>query len=266
MSRRHRFIVVVLVIVSLGAVRTSDAYVLIVHDILLGIEFVAHNEQIQNIWTQVDNARRLWRRLSNALSTGRIVAYSVPETRWREYRGTDDDPLNAYTPLRLALINGDPGGAGYRQVTPPLPAYLPVAGSEPTDASRERIATLDRAVRVIDGYSQLAIDQIATNRTAGKATNRVLAAVDEDRRSRVSGSVALMQDVAGARAAAVHDGHMRNITLAYLLESELAEQLLMRDSDAVQLQADIERRTAFPEVARQSTAGTSQLLQSWRLP
>jgi hypothetical protein len=266
MSRRHRLIALVLVIASFGVVRASDAYVLIVHDILLGIQFVAQNEQVQNIWTQVDSARRLWRRLSSALSTGRIAAYTVPETRWREYRGSDDDPLNAYTPLRLALINGDPDGRGYRQVVPPLPADLSPDDADPSDTSRERIATLDRTVRLIDGYSQLAVHQIATNRTAGKATNRVLAAIDEDRRGRVSGSVALLQDIAGARTAGIHDGHMRNITLAYLLESELAEQMLMRDSDAVQLRVDIERRTTFPDVAHQSRAGTTELLRTWRLP
>jgi hypothetical protein len=266
MSRRARLITLLLLVVVLGTVRPTDAYVLIVHDIVLGIQFVAQNEQVQNIWNQVDSARRLWRRLSSALPVGRIAAYTVPETRWREYRGVDDDPLDAYTPLRLALIDGDPDGRGYRQVVPPMPPDLAPSDADVSDTSREHIAALDRAVRLIDGYSQVAIHQIATNRTAGKATNRVLAAIDDDRRTRISGSVALLQDVAGARTAGVHDGHLRNITLAYLLESELAEQMLMRDVDATQLQVDIERRSAFLDVAQQSRAGTTELLRTWRLP
>jgi hypothetical protein len=266
MPRHRRFFILALVLAMLAIGRSSDAYVLIVHDIVLGIQFVVQNEQVQQIWTQVDNARRLWRRLSSALSTPRIAAYTVPETRWREYRGADDDPLNAYTPLRLALINGDPDASGYREIVPAPPIYPGPAAATLSDANRERVAAIDRTVRLIDGYSQLAVDQIATNRTAGKTTNRALTAIDDDWRGRTTGSVALMQDIAGARLAGAHDGQMRSITLAYLLESELVEQILARDSEALHLRADLEKRSAFPEVARQSRAGTTEVLRDWRLP
>jgi hypothetical protein len=264
--RRHILFALAVTGLCLVSAPATQAYVLIVHDFALGLQFVAQNERLRQSWEQVNRARQIWRTLSYALPIGRPIAYAVLETRWREYRGTgEDDPFDAYNPLRLGLIHGDPDGQGYQRTAVPIPVYPAAARDAVSPATRQQLAETYRAILTIDGAAQLAVHQIATNRTAGKTTQRALTAIELDLATRSSGQVALLQDLAGAALLDARDGQLRNTTLNHLVELDLAEQLLWRETDRAQLAVDAERRQSYAAVAERTRAGTSELIHGWRL-
>lgn len=264
--RRRALRLLAVIGLSLVTATATQAYVLIVHDFALGLQFIAHYERLRQSWEQVNRARQIWRTLSYSLPLGRPGAYAVAETRWREYRGTgEEDPFDAYNPLRLALIHGDPDGEGYQRTSVVLPVYpLAVRGALPP-GSRQHLADTYRIILAIDGAAQLAVHQIATNRTAGKTTQRALTTIEQDLGPRSTGQVALLQDLAGAALLEARDGQLRNTTLNHLVELDLAEQLLWRESDRAQLAVDAERRLGYATVAERTREGTSELIHGWRL-
>lgn len=265
-ARRRALLVLAATTLCLATATATQAYVLIVHDFGLGLQFIAQYERLRESWEQVNRARQIWRTLSYALPFGRPTAYAVQETRWREYRGTgEEDPFDAYNPLRLGLIHGDPDGQGYLRTSVPIPVYSPVVRGALGPATQQRVVETYRAILAIDGAAQLAVHQIATNRTAGKTTQRALSAIEQDLGSRGVGQVALLQDLAGAGLLDARDGQLRNATLNHLVELELAEQLLWRETDRAQLAVDAERRQAYAAVAERTRLGTSELIHGWRL-
>jgi hypothetical protein len=258
-----------MVVTALCLLTTSatQAYVLIVHDFALGLQFVAQYERLRQSWEQVNRFRQIWRSLAYALPLGRPIVYAVAETRWREYRGTgEEDPFDAYNPLRLGLIQGDPDGQGYQRTSVALPNYPSAVRESLGPAARAQVAATYRSVLAIDGAAQLTVHQIATNRTAGKTTQRALTAIEQDLGPRSTGQVALLQDLAGATLLEARDAQLRNITLNHLVELDLAEQLLWREADSAQLAVDAGRRQSYTAVTERARAGTSELIHGWRLP
>jgi len=259
---RVRPVLIVVVLLALRPIAVQ-AQVLVFDPGVL-IQLVRIWSQAQSQYNEVVEQRRLWRKLAMQLPTGRQTQYLVPPTPWSITRGTDDlDPFGIYPPLRRAIEIGDPTGLQWRRAVVPLTLYPAAVLAEMTAEQRLHVAREYTHPLTSDGLGIMAIHALAYNREGHQATSRALDRLADRLRAGDGGNIALHQELAAAELLAVREEHLRNIYLAYLLESEVADLKRVRDSETDRLNGDILQRRLGATLTAATTADTDRVLATF---
>jgi hypothetical protein len=224
--------------------------------------------QLAAVYEQQQKLNAIWDAYRQALAAGKKLQYLTADVPWRAHLPVDD-PLNVYRGLMHALDNGDPRAAAYDAAIGELPTYPANIISTLTPIERQRVTATTGAMMATDGWARLAIHTLGQGRGAGQESSRALDALQRDFASDTredNGSIAVLQQIAGADLLMSRDNQIGNQTLSSLLEAVVVRHLRVRDAMATELTIDLERRQHYLSVAGGANQNTSQLIQTWRLP
>jgi hypothetical protein len=267
-SRIRRLAIVIIICVGTHVGATSaSAQVAVIDPINIARAIITASE-LAAVYEQQQRLYAIWDEYRQALAPGAKRKYLSVDVPWRTHLPVED-PFDVYRPLMDAIDLGDPRGAAYERVVghvPPYPTEV-IASLEP--ATRQRVAASVGAVMATDGWARLAIHTLGQGREGGLASTRALDTLQRDFTSDEradNGSIAVLQEIAGADLLTSRDNQIGNQMLSSLLEAAVVRHLRLRDALASALHVDIERRHNYLTVAKQANQDTSQLIQGWRLP
>jgi hypothetical protein len=224
--------------------------------------------QLAAVYEQQQRLYAIWDEYRQALAAGKKLQYLTSDVPWRAHLPIDD-PLHVYQGLMNALDHGDLRGAAYDTAVGGVPSYPTGILSPLSNDERQRVTSTMGAMMATDGWARLAIATLGQGHGSGLESSRALDALQRDFASDAredNGSIAILQQIAGADLLMSRDNQIANQTLSSLLEAAVVRHLRLRDAVASELTVDIERRQHYLAVAGVANQDTSRLIQNWRLP
>ncbi|MPY90855.1 MAG: hypothetical protein GEU99_23445 [Luteitalea sp.] len=189
---------------------------------------------------QAELARSYWADIVHWIPEGGQIRYRTPDLNPRAHR-TDPDPFGDYERFRDAIENGDPNGSGYQQIAGelPLPPSELFQAAHP-DARRALIDATTLAL-MIDGYEIVGTHALGYHRDVLGQANAAIDNLQEDFMAHRTGNIEMLQLLLGAELLNAKATTPRNVSLYYLLRSELVDQKAARDATARAITTDIAR-------------------------
>jgi hypothetical protein len=175
--------------------------------------------------------------------------------------------LHYAQPVLNALNVGDPSGAGYRQVIPPLDIPDDILASLPIDL-RRRLQTEYAAIEFADRVSAVGVDQAGNIRLNG---NNLLAVVQAMQADAVSTSsdfltqAALLNKINTASVLGLRVGEETNQFLADTVAQLVVDNTRKRDAETVLMNATIVQWRYGLAYGQDLFRNTAADIDNWRL-
>jgi hypothetical protein len=175
--------------------------------------------------------------------------------------------LHYAQPVLNALNVGDPSGAGYRQVVPPLDIPDDILARLPVDL-RRRLQTAYAAIEFADRVAAVGVDQAGTIRLNG---NNLLAIVQAMQSDAVSTNpdfhtqAALLNKINTASVLGLRIGEETNQFLADTVAQLVVDNTRKRDAEAVVMNATIYQWRYGLAYGQDLFRNTAADIDGWRL-
>lgn len=222
--------------------------------------------QLVNTYAQVRNQYILLTRWNQIVPVPMSTRYRVPALPWRLATGTS--VYGTSEGWLTGLNTGDPSGTGYRRATQPLDEYGGALGGLPADEAA-RIRTSYATAELTDAAIIGAIDAIGGVRTNALRLQEVLSDLEQDSLSSdpsMNTLIGVLNKINAANVVSLRATQATNQILTSLLEERLVDAKRRRDADVAGINDHIAFASQARDLYRRTTARTTEVLTSFRLP
>ncbi|MGH9160383.1 MAG: hypothetical protein ACRD2X_10425 [Vicinamibacteraceae bacterium] len=203
---------------------------------------------------QAELARHYWADMVHWIPDGGQVRYRTPDLNPRAHR-TDIDPFGDYDRFRRAIEAGDPTGSAYQHIVGelPIPADETLQSTDP----ESRRALIDTATLglMIDAYEIVGTHALGYHRGVMGQANAAIDTLQEDFMAHRTGNIEMLQLLVGTELLDAKATTPRNVSLYYLLRSELVDLKATRDATARVIATEIARAQRVSELDRITAGG-----------
>jgi hypothetical protein len=202
---------------------------------------------------QAELARDYWADLVHWIPDGGQARYRTPALNPRAHR-TDIDPFGDYDRFRRAIEAGDPTGSAYQHIVGelPIPPDETLQSTEP-ESRRTLVDTVTLGL-MIDAYEIVGTHALGYHRNVMRQASSAIDALQEDFMAHRTGNIEMLQLLVGTELLDAKATTPRNVSLYYLLRSELVDLKATRDATARVIATEIARAQRASELDR-ITAG-----------
>lgn len=195
----------------------------------------------------------------------------LPSHRFRSAAWRFSRAANTYGtsgPWSTAINSGGPATLGYALATEPLQTFGTGLGNIPAD-QLQRVKTNYATVELVDAANIHGIEVLGVQRAKAAAAEQALAGLEGATLSTsddMNTHIAVLNKINAASMMGLRAGQETNQLLVSLLEQQVTEAKRWRDAEAAEINSRIGYYANAMPAGMRGIRGTTQAIQSFRIP